>query len=57
MGHCTFQDVLNLVKAVKDMKIKGKVDKTNLDCETYINGKFTQSRNRQADAKQKQLLN
>lgn len=38
------------------MSIKGKNDKSNQNCEICTQGKFTQSRNRQADAKATAIL-
>lgn len=51
LGHCNFDDVAKLEKVVKGTTIKGKHDKSNQNCEICTQGKFTQSRNRQADAK------
>ena len=51
LGHCNFDDVAKLEKVVEGMSIKGKNDKYNQNCEICTQGKFTQSRNRQADAK------
>lgn len=51
LGHCNFEDVLKLPDVVKGMKIKGKVDKSHLDCETCTQGKFVNTRNRKPDAK------
>lgn len=39
------------------MKIKGGIDKSNLNCEVCTQGKFAQSRNRQPDARAKAALN
>lgn len=56
LGHCNFDDVAKLEKVVKGMMIKGKHDKSNQNCEICTQGKFTQSRNRQADAKATTVL-
>lgn len=53
LGHCNFDDVAKLEKVVKGMSIKGKCHK---ECEICTQGKFTQSRNRQADAKATSIL-
>ena len=45
-----------LEKVVEGMSIKGKNDKSNQNCEICTQGKFTQSRNRQADAKATAIL-
>ena len=56
LGHCNFEDVAKLEKVVEGMSIKGKHDKSNQNCEICTQGKFTQSRNRQADAKATTVL-
>ena len=45
LGHCTNDDIRKLPNVVKGMKIKEK----NKNCEIFIQGKFSQSRNRQPD--------
>ena len=47
LGHCNFYDIAKLQKVVEGMSIKGK-HKSNQNCEICTEGKFTQSRNRQA---------
>lgn len=56
LGHCNFDDVRKLEKVVEGMSIEGKNDRSNLNCEICTQGKFTQSRNRQADAKATTVL-
>lgn len=56
LGHCNLDDVAKLEKVVKGMTIKGKQEGSNQNCEVCIQGKFTQNRNRQADAKAKTIL-
>ena len=56
LGHCNFDDVSKLEKVVVGMVIKGKHDKSNTNCEICTQGKFTQNRNRQADAKATTVL-
>lgn len=56
LGHCNFDDVAKLEKVVEGMTIRGKHDRSNQICEICIQGKFTQSRNRQADAKATTVL-
>src|SRR4029434_5879056 len=56
LGHCNFEDVAKLEKVVEGMSIKGKHDKSNQNCEICTQGKFTQSRSRQADAKATTVL-
>lgn len=54
--HCNFDDVAKLEKVVEGMSIEGKRDKPNQNCLICTQGKFTQSRNRQADAKATTVL-
>ena len=49
LGHCNYDDVSQLEKLIELMKIKGKVDKSNLNCEVFKQGKGFQSRNREPD--------
>ncbi len=44
LGHCNYDDVSKLQNVVEGMKIKGKIDKSNLNCEICTQGKFVQSR-------------
>lgn len=48
MGHCNFDDLLKLPKLVEGMQIN---DKTKVNCNICIKGKFTNCRSRKADAK------
>lgn len=56
LGHCNFDDVAKLKKVVEGISTRGKNDKSNQNCEICTLGKFTQSRNRQADAKATTVL-
>ena len=47
LGHC--KNMSKLEKVVNEMNIKGKINKSVLECETCTQGKFTQSRNRDPD--------
>ena len=47
LGHCNYDDIRKLPNAVKGMKIKEKIGTLNKNCEICIQGKFSQSRNRQ----------
>ncbi len=51
LGHCNYDDVSKLQNVVEGMKIKGKIDKSNLNCEICTQGKFVQSRNREPDTR------
>ncbi len=53
LGHCNFEDIFKLPQVVQGMKIKGQehVDQTRLQCNTCIEGKFVNSRNRSPDSK------
>ena len=57
LGHCNYDDVSQLEKVTEGMKIKGGIDKSNLNCEVCTRGKFAQSRNRQPDARAKAAFN
>lgn len=48
LGHCNVDDVLKLPNVVEGMKVAGN---TKIDCSVCTEGKFTNSRNRKADAK------
>ena len=56
LGHCNYDDVSKLQNVVEGMKIKGPVDRSNLNCEVCIQGKFAQSRNREPDERAKAAL-
>lgn len=56
LGHCNYDDVSRLQDVVEGMQIKGKYDKSKLSCEICTQGKFVQSRNREADARAKAAL-
>ena len=49
LGHCNYDDIRKLPKAVKGMKIKEKIVTQNKNCEICIQWIFFQSRNRQPD--------
>ena len=49
LGHCNYDDIRKLPNVVKGMKIKEKIGTLNKNCEICIQGKFSQSRNRQPD--------
>ena len=49
LGHCNYDDIRKLSTVVKGMKIKEKIGTLNKICEICIQGKFSQSRNRQPD--------
>ena len=53
MGHCNIQDVLKLEKVVDGMKIVGE---NKFVCETCIQGKMPQYRNRIPDEKAKEVF-
>lgn len=55
LGHCNYEDVQNLQNVVDGMEIKGKINK-NMQCEACIQGKFTQTRNREPDEKARAAL-
>lgn len=48
MGHCNYGDIVKLETVVNGMKIKDKMGEPN-QCTTCLQGKFSQSRNRQSD--------
>ena len=50
LGHCSVDDVIKLESVVVGMKITGKTDRSNLECNTCVEGKFTNSRNRRPDS-------
>lgn len=49
LGHCNYDDVLELESVTEGMKIKGKTDESNLKCEVCMQGKSAESRNREPD--------
>ena len=51
LGHCNYDDVLKLQSVVHGMEIKGKLSRPEQECEVCIQGKFTQTRNRNPDAR------
>lgn len=51
LGHCNYNDVQKLQNVVDGMTIRGKVDKSTLRCDVCTQGKFTQSRSREPDAR------
>ena len=53
LGHCNYDDVQKLQHVVDGMTIKGKTDMSALHCEVCTQGKFTQTRNREADVRAK----
>lgn len=55
MGHCNYGDIVKLEGVVDGMKIKDKTCRPN-QCETCLQGKFSQSRNRQSDVRAKEPL-
>ena len=55
LGHCNFSDVAELQHVVNGMKIKGKID-PKLNCNTCIEGKFVNTKNRTPDTRAKQPL-
>ncbi|CAL9692762.1 unnamed protein product [Knipowitschia caucasica] len=55
MGHCNYGDIEKLEAVVDGMRIKDKKSKPN-QCETCLQGKFTQSRSREADVRVKAPL-
>lgn len=55
MGHCNYGDIVKLETVVKGMKIKDKTCRPS-QCETCLEGKFSQSRNRQSDVRAKEPL-
>lgn len=56
LGHCNYDDVLRLHDVVDGMQIKGKMSRPEQECEVCIQGKFTQTRNRNPDARAKAPL-
>lgn len=56
LGHCNFDDAAKLEKVVEGMTIRGKHDRSNQNYEICTQGKFIQSRNREADAKATTVL-
>lgn len=56
LGHCNHDDVQKLSKVVEGMTIKGKIEKPMKPCEVCIQGKFVQSRNKEPDARAKEVL-
>lgn len=56
LGHCNYEDVRKLQSVVKGMEIKGCLGKPDQLCEVCTQGKCTETRNREPDAKAKQRL-
>lgn len=54
LGHCNFNDVQKLENVVDGMSIRGKT--SHMQCEVCVQGKFTQSRNREPDVRAKSAL-
>lgn len=51
LGHCNYEDVQKLQDVVRGMEIRGSVVRPAQQCEICTKGKFTQTRNREADRK------
>ena len=51
MGHCNYDDILKLQDVTVGMHIKGAKHKPDKECHVCIEGKFTQTRNRNATEK------
>lgn len=51
LGHCNYEDILKLKDAVEGMKISDSSSSKPRDCNVCIEGKMTQSRNRNPDAR------
>ena len=56
MGHCNYDDILKLQDVTVGMHIKGAKRKPDKECHVCIEGKFTQTRNRNATDKVKTPL-
>jgi len=56
LGHCNYDDILKLQNVVEGMKIRGKTDRPDQECEVCIQGKFAQTRNRNPDRRAKAPL-
>ncbi|KAL6483448.1 hypothetical protein MHYP_G00083200 [Metynnis hypsauchen] len=56
MGHCNYDDILKLQDVTVGMHIKGAKRKPDKECHVCIEGKFTQTRNRNATDKVKAPL-
>ena len=56
LGHCNYDDVSKLQDVVEGMTIKGKIDKSSLNCEVCIQGKYARSQNRDPDARANAVL-
>lgn len=56
LGHCNYDDVLRFQDVVDGMQIKGKMSRPEKECEVCIQGKFTQTRNRNPDTRAKAPL-
>lgn len=50
LGHCNYDDILNLENVVNGMKVTNITDKPS-DCNTCVMGKTTQGRSRKPDAR------
>ena len=51
LGRCNYEDVQKLLGVVKGMEIRGSTVRPAELCEVCTKGKFTQTRNREADRK------
>ena len=56
LGHCNYDDIKKLPNVVEGMKIKEKIGTLNKDCEICIQGKFSQTRNKQPDRRAKSIF-
>lgn len=51
LGHCNYEDIFKLKDVVEGMKISNSSSSKPRDCNVCIEGKMTQSRNRNPDAR------
>jgi len=51
LGHCSYDDVLKLESVTDGIKVRGKIDRSNLKCEVCVKGQFSQNRNRYVEEK------
>ena len=56
LGHCNIKDILKLKNVVNGMKIKDYVNGSSFTCETCIQGKMPEIRNRKSDEKAKNIF-
>ena len=56
MGHCNYEDILKLQDVTEGMHIKGAKRRPDKECTVCIEGKFTQTRNRDPTDKVKTPL-